>query len=226
MSYSENYQFIENFCHENRVALFGTCRIEHLKDQFLLNPSELEGITHAISFGVRLSRAVLNGIEDQPTLLYKWHYRQANIQLDKLAFLLSLQIQEMGHLALPIAASQIVDWQKQRAHLSHRHIAVEAGLGWLGRNNLLVTPNMGAQLRLVTVLTSLPLKEATPVPFGCGDCYECVKVCPVGALGDRPEDYKFDKCFQLLDHFAKKKNLNLHICGICVKACPGKIVAR
>ncbi|MDZ7260897.1 MAG: hypothetical protein ONB05_02090 [candidate division KSB1 bacterium] len=214
---------LETFCRNHGASLFGTCSISHLKDTFLLNPGELEGLTHAISIGVRLSRAVLNGIEDSPTLLYKWHYRQANVQLDKIAFLLSLKLQELGFLALPIAASQTVDWQKQAGHLSHKRVAIEAGLGWLGRNNLVVNQEFGSQFRLVTVLTNMPLKQPEQQPFRCGDCYRCLAACPAKALGETPEQYQFQKCFQLLSHFCKNKNLGLYICGICVKACPGKL---
>ena len=51
----------------------------------------------------------------------------------------------------------MVDWQGQRGHISHKHIAVAAGLGWIGRNNLLVHPRHGGRLRLNTVLTDMEL---------------------------------------------------------------------
>lgn len=214
-------KLIQDFCQENAVPLFGTCSIETLKDKFYLTAEELDGLTHAISMAIPLSEAVLNGILDHPTLLYKWHYRQANIQLDKLAFLLSMKIQEIGFRALPIPASQVVDWQKHVGHLSHRHVAVQAGLGWFGRNNLLVTKKYGAQLRLVTCLTNLPLPEGSVQEFGCGDCIECVAACPVNAIGNQANEHNFQRCYDLLEFFCKKKGVNLHICGICVKACRG-----
>ncbi len=221
MTTDQAIKIIEDFCKQNDVPLYGTCSIAGLKDRFYLTPQELEGLTHAISLAVPLSEAVLNGIVDQPTLLYQWHYRQANIQLDKLAFLLTIKIQEAGYRALPIAASQLIDWQKHIGHVSHRHVAVKAGLGWLGRNNLLVTKKYGAQVRLVTILTNLPLPEAVEQEFQCGDCYACVQACPVNAIGNQASEHNFEKCFELLDFFCKKKKMNLHICGICVKACKG-----
>lgn len=216
-------KIISDFCEQHNVSLFGTCSIDELKDGFYLSPEELKGITHAISLAMPLSAAVLNGIIDQPTLLYKWHYRQANSQLDKLAFLLAIKIQDLGYLALPIAASQVIDWQKQIGHVSHRHVAVKAGLGWLGRNNLLVTQKYGAHLRLVTILTNLPLPEGVEQEFQCGECIACVQACPVNAIGSQASEHKFEKCFELLDFFCKKKNMNLHICGVCVKACKGNL---
>jgi len=217
-----NYDILKDFVLENGGSLFGVCEIERLKGSFHLSPQELQGMKYGISIAVRLSKAVLDGIQDGPTLLYKWHYRQANIQLDKLAFLLSLKIQEMGYRALPIPASQIIDWKRQIGHLSHRLIAVEAGLGWLGRNNLVVNEKYGAQIRLVTVLTDIPLKVDKKVEFGCGDCYECVKACPVQALGGEVGQYDFHKCFDLLTQFARKRNLGVYICGLCLKPCSGR----
>ncbi|MCD6452320.1 MAG: epoxyqueuosine reductase [Acidobacteria bacterium] len=223
MSKEENYRWLKERAEKEGMVLFGVADFTRYDREHYLSPKEIEGLSYAISMGVRLSKAVLAGIEDGPTLLYSWHYRQANIQLDKTAFLIANLIQERGYRSLPIPASQIVDWRKQVAHLSHKHIARLAGLGWIGRNNLLVTPEYGAQVRLVTVLTDLPLPVADRVlPFGCGDCFSCISACPVSALGERAEDYSFERCFDKLTYFCKKKNLGLYICGICVKACPGR----
>ena len=55
-------------------------------------------------------------------------------------------------------ASQIVDWEKQTAHLSHKKIGELAGIGFIGRNNLLVNPEIGSRFRLATILTNMPLE--------------------------------------------------------------------
>ncbi len=219
----ENFRKIEAFAKERGAAKIGVAKIDESLSPYLnLTPQENQDWPFAISIAVRLSKAVLDSLTDGPTLLYKWHYKQANAQLDRIAFDVTNKIQEMGYRALPIAASQILDWKKQDAHVSHRHVAVAAGLGWLGRNNLLVTSEFGAQVRLVTVLTNLPLPAAPSlVPFSCGKCRRCVEECPVGALGDSPQDFDFDLCFSLLDFFSRKRGLGVMICGLCVKACPG-----
>ncbi|MDZ7373762.1 MAG: hypothetical protein ONB23_07300 [candidate division KSB1 bacterium] len=199
----------------------GSTAISRVDRPIYLSEQELRDLKYAIALGVRLSRAVLDGLVNGPTLLYKWHYRQANVQLDKIAFQLAAAIQERGYRAIPIAASQTIDWQRQIGHLSHRHVAAASGLGWIGRNNLLVTPQYGAQVRLVTILTSMPLPQGEALPFGCGECRACIPACPVGALGEGPEHWNFTECFRLLDSFARKGGIGLHICGLCVKACPG-----
>ena len=218
----KNYDTLKNIALNQGGSLFGVAEIESLKGGFSLSPAELEGMEYGIAVGVVLSRAVLDGIEDHPTLLYKWHYRQTNNLLDKIAFFLTQKIMEMGFRALPIPASQVVDWEAQKGHLSHRVLGEAAGLGWRGKNNLLVNEMYGSQFRLVSVLTNMPLKIDCPVGRTCGSCSRCVSACPAGALGEDPSKYDFEKCFGLLKEFSKEPGIGQHICGICVKACPGR----
>lgn len=217
-----NYEELKEFALRNGMSLFGVAKFDPAEARSMLSEREGNDLPFAISMGVRLSRAVLDGIDDHPTLLYQWHYRQANYLLDRVAFQLSLLIQEKGARAVPIPASQIVDWENQRAHLSHKHVARLAGHGWIGRNNLLVNPRFGAQVRYVTVLTDLPLRTDEPVEGDCGDCRACVEACPAGALGETPEDYDFHRCFEKLKEFAREHRIGHYICGVCVKACPGR----
>lgn len=214
-----NYQWAKSLAFEQGAILFGVAEISRIRSHFLLSPEESEAVQFGISIAVPISPAVLLGIHDGPTLLYKWHYRQANNFLDKIAFLLTTRIIEKGFYAIPIPASQIVDYQNQRGHLSHREVAVMAGLGWRGKNNLVVHPQWGSAFRLVTILTNFPLVTDSPMQGGCGACRACVEKCPASALGETPEAYRLDLCYALLDRFSKERKLGVHICGICVKAC-------
>ena len=218
----QNYEALETLSRQFGGDAFGVAEIDPIGKDFLLSEEELHGLRWGVSVGVRLSESVLTGIENAPTLLYKWHYSQANYLLDRIAFRLSKHILNIGYRALPIPASQIVDWENQRGHLSHRSLAEAAGLGWRGKNNLLVTQQWGAHIRLVSVLTDLPLRPDQPVPSRCGKCRQCVDACPVNALGESPSDYRFDACFNCLKAFAKIRGIGQYICGICVKACKGE----
>jgi epoxyqueuosine reductase QueG len=222
----ENNSWIEELSKQWGATLFGVADVNPLKEGFLLSTHETKNLKYAISIAVSLSRAVLDGIENKPTLLYKWHYRQANNQLDRIAFLVSQHICEKGFCALPIPASQIVDWDAQKAHVSHRTIGEAAGLGWRGKNNLLVNPEYGAQIRLVTVLTNIPLFVNKPLVYSCGSCSRCVQACPVGALGENANDYDFEKCFHYLKKCSVERGIGQYICGVCVRACPGKRTCR
>jgi epoxyqueuosine reductase QueG len=212
---------IAELASEIGFCLFGVADIREIKGSFLeLAPETLARFDRAISLAVRLSEAVVDDIVDHPTPLYLHHYRQANAFLDRGAFEIARRIQEMGRKALPIAASQLVDWKKQQGHLSHKEIARRAGLGWIGRSNLLVTPQFGARVRLVTVLTDLPLEAGSPLPDDCGKCGKCLAACPAGAIKERREDFDHVKCYEQLKLFKNKFNIPHHICGLCVKACP------
>jgi epoxyqueuosine reductase len=204
------------------MHLFGAADIEGLKKDFLfLNSAMAQDCTSAISMGVRLLQPVLDDIQDKPTPLYLHHYRQVNYLLDRAALLLSHRIQEEGYQSLPIAASQVIDWEKQSGHVSHKAIAAAAGLGWLGRNNLLVNPQYGSQVRLVTVLTDYPLITNAPLKSGCGTCRACIDACPAGAIKDDQAQFDHKGCFEALRGFKTKANIGHYICGICVKACSG-----
>jgi epoxyqueuosine reductase QueG len=202
--------------------LFGVADINSIKQEFLISDSAKKKIKRAICLGVRVSRAVLDEIQDSPTKIYYHHYRTLNSFLDHLALRLSSFIQNEGFFALPIPASQIVDWQKQSAHLSHKKVGYLAGLGWIGRNNLLVNEKFGSQLRLVTVLTDMDLETDKPSKKDCGNCQLCIEVCPVKAIKENKEDFDQLKCFEQLKEFQKQRIVDQYICGICVRACCGK----
>jgi len=76
------------------------------------------------------------------------------------------------------------------AHVNERvleiPIAIDAGLGELGRNGLLITPEYGPNVRLCCVTTNLPLKKDGPIDFGvqlhCEKCSKCAASCPAQAI--------------------------------------------
>ena len=222
MGKEENYKKIKKFCLNWGADLFGTADVSSLKDGFAVSVKAAKDLNTAISLGVRVSSGVLSEIENQPTKLYFHHYRVVNMFLDQLAMRLGNFIQNSGSQALPIPASIIVDWQRQTAHLSHKHIGYLAGMGWIGRNNLLVNRALGSQFRLVTVLTDMPLKYDKSTKEDCGKCRACVVICPVKAIKEKKEDFDHLGCFELLKDFQRQKIVDQYICGICVNICRGK----
>jgi epoxyqueuosine reductase QueG len=222
MSKVKNYNKLKKFCLNWGADLFGVARASSIKDELALTLSETGRLSYAISLGVRASTSILAGIQTQPTRLYFHHYRTINMFLDQLALRLSNFIQDAGFKALPIPASQIVDWQKQTAHLSHKKIGFLAGLGWMGRNNLLVNRKLGSQFRLTSVLTDMPLKSGNPTKEDCGKCRACMVICPVNAIKEGPADFDHLGCFTLLKEFQRQRVVDQYICGICVKACRKK----
>jgi epoxyqueuosine reductase len=70
-------------------------------------------------------------------------------------------------------------------------IAIDAGLGQLGRHGLLITPELGPRVRLLKVFTDLPLVPDKPIDFGvtqfCRGCKMCAEACEVDAISFKDE---------------------------------------
>ncbi len=205
------------------MAVFGVADMGPLRGilhDSILGPSQQ--LRYGISIGFRLSDPIIEGIVDRPTLLYKHHYKVANYMLDRAAAAIHSFIATQGHRALPIPASQVVDWERNLGHLSHKAVAVGAGLGWIGKSALFIHPVHRARLRLASVLTDMPLETGKPLGnAGCGDCTACIRACPAGAISGAGYDVK--KCAEKLKEFSKMPGIGQNICGVCVKICPGGI---
>lgn len=220
----ENYNKVKEVAIREGMSLFGIADLEGLESEFKITPDRVyKGLKYGICMGYHLSDRILEGIEDKPTQTYLFHYKRINALLDEAALKVVAFIQDQGYDALPIHASQIIDWNApMTGHVSHKMIGRFAGLGWIGRNILLVNPKYGSRVRYVSIFTDMPLKIDGEKPDNCGACQRCISVCPAGAIKERPEDFDLDACYQQLDYFRKKENLGQHICGLCVKACSGR----
>ncbi|MGC8805792.1 MAG: hypothetical protein ACP5QD_07670, partial [Candidatus Ratteibacteria bacterium] len=167
-----------------------------------------------------LSTLVIENLNDAPDFLYLHHYRQVNYILDRTGCELEHFLEENGFLSIAVPASQIVDWKQQRAHLSHKYFARLCGIGWLGRNNLIVNSVYRSRLRLVTVLTTYRFgKRPEILEFNCGSCTSCIGLCPAKAISTSPEKFDHIRCFEKIKELTKKNNISQYICGLCIKAC-------
>lgn len=213
---------LQNIANDRGGRLFGVCRIDELQENLHPEIRELSGnLNTAVSIGIPLSPSVLESITDRPNMIYRAHYQQVNHILNDIAFEISSEIERMQKSSIPIPASQILDWKRLRAHLSHREIAYKAGLGWWGRNNLLVNEKYGSAVRLVTVLTDLDLEPDRPLERDCEDCYACLDACPVNAIAEDREDFNLRACYDKVSEFSKYNNFGHLICGLCLQRCAG-----
>ena len=210
--------------------LVGVADIEPLKELKINPPDLLQPYTRAVSIAMQLPIAVFEAITDRPTPNYAAIYQTANRLLDDAAFKTSMALQNDGYYSIPIPASQILNWENMHAAISHKAVARMAGLGWQGKNLLLITPQYGSRVRLATILTDAPLTVDGPTKNRCGKCMSCRDACPAGAIKgvntkdhykSRNEALYFAKCAEKLrGEFAKLPEIGVPVCGICIKACP------
>lgn len=218
---------LELLAHSYLMKAFGVADLAFLRSRYPEEVAEVpERFVRGVAMGLRLPQAVLEEIVDRPTPLYFHVYRQANYQLDRTAYAIADRLQDAGFAAMPVAASQIVVQEPMRGLLSHRLIGWAAGLGWWGRNNLLVNPAYGSQMRYVTVLTDAPLEPDQPLEADCGDCLACVAKCPGGAIKVEREGFDLSRCQTKLEEFQKLPYVSQHICGVCLKACSPQTAQR
>jgi len=112
--------------------------------------------------------------------------------------------------------------------LAERTLAARAGLGFIGKNHMLINPKLGTQIFLAEIITNLKLQLDEPMKTNCSNCDECISACPTGAL--RPGgQFDASKCISYLtiEHkdrlpadLAQKIGDRLFGCDECVLACP------
>ena len=193
-------------------------------------PPDLARYHYAITLMYRLSDAIVDEIEASPTYAYFQHYRAANALLDRCALIACEMLRREGAAAYPIAASQSVHdrGDKYTGIYQHKSAAVAAGLGWIGKSALFVSPVFGPRVRLATVLTDMPLPAGLPpMEPRCGDCRRCVEACPAGAIRGvnyvrgmpRESILDAEKCSrhmkQAYGHIGRGA-----VCGLCMRVCP------
>ncbi len=194
---------------------------------------EMAAYPRSLSIGIALLHPIVDQLsqrtERAAAISYRFHcYDVVNSQLDQIALRLGRLLQHLRFKAYPIPASKRVDDERLCASFSHKLGAHLAGVGWIGKSCLLITPDMGPRVRWATVLTDAPL-TATGSSMGerCGDCRECVDICPVKAFTGRsfraeePRAARFDaqKCDRYFSAM-RRQDAETAVCGLCLYACP------
>ena len=136
--------------------------------------------------------------------------------------------EEQGNPAPKGAQRVFVD----SAPLLERYWAQQAGIGWEGRNHLLIIPGMGSWFFLGFIVTDLVLQPDKPLSSRCGTCHKCVDSCPTGALSLNQDGTTFmdaRKCVSYLtieqkspipSDFSARMGNRIYGCDSCQKACP------
>ena len=186
----------------------------------------------AIALGIALPHTIVDQLsqhDDRAVALTYRHqaYDVVNQRLDHMTSRVGGLLQRERYRALPVPASQRVDDGRLCALFSHKMAAHLAGLGWISKSCLLVTPQAGPRVRWATVLTEAPLgATGEPLEPRCGRCQECVGICPPRAFTgqpfrpEEPREVRFaaHRCEAYLA--SRQESIGVGTCGLCVYVCP------
>ena len=218
---------------ESGIDLFGVADLAPARAEILRQGgAQVAAYPRAISIGIFLLHSLVDALpqrsERAVAIAYRKHaYDFINQRLDEAASRLSSRLQREGYQALQVPASERVDDERICASFSHKLAAHLAGLGWIGKNCMLITPEAGPRIRFATILTNAPLEASgSLMAERCGDCRQCVDICPQGAFTGRPfredeqRELRFDagKCDRYMK--AMQAASGLPVCGLCLYVCP------
>lgn len=225
---------IRGLAMELGVDFYGVADLRPARDEILRQGGEdVAGYPRAVSIGIRLFDGIVDTLPSRElhravTVNYLHHcYDVVSARLDEIASRLGGVLQAEGFRALPLPCKEHYDSERMYAQFSHKLAARLAGLGWIGKSCLLVTPEVGPRARWNSVLTDAPLlTTGTLLRERCGECAECVDICPQGAFTGRPfmegetREARFDVVACERYFTEREKNGERAACGMCVYVCP------
>lgn len=165
-------------------------------------------------------------LETTPSIIYTTLYETCNTELDQIAYQLCRILNQSGHSSIFMPRdgygniSVLVD--EPTASFSQVYAAKYAGLGTVGYNHTLLTPQHGPRVRFVSVLTSMKVPGTRLVKEQlCTHCLLCAKCCPTHA-------FEIDKDSEIGDmnknscakYHAQLREAYRFPCGVCIKVCP------
>lgn len=194
--------------------------ITEVKDHHIYEGKEVP-YRLAISVAVTMDRENMLEVPYEPAVLA---VMDAYVDVGQIAIHVATRIRAMGWDAL---AQTNLEGECSVLHLP---IALDAGLGELGKHGSMITQAYGSNVRLATILTDLPMVPDEPVDIGvddfCAKCQVCVTNCPPHAIFDTKQMVRgterwyvnFDTC---VPYFSSHGG-----CGICIEVCPWSEAGR
>lgn len=183
-----------------------------------------------VSVAVTLPEEIIRSIPEGPTKEYREAYDRLNERLDRIVTAGAEFLRQNGYHAFAQTTDAVVEFDGYRTALPHKTVATRAGLGWIGKCALLVTPEYGSAVRLSYLVTDAPLASAEPMNESrCGGCTACRDICPGKAVSgklwnvgmEREEFWDALACRRAARVLASEKlHEEITLCGRCIAACP------
>ncbi|RAP53438.1 MAG: hypothetical protein BZ138_00900 [Methanosphaera sp. rholeuAM270] len=183
---------------------------------------------YAIAIGHRMLEEIIEKIpltytDDTLAQEYLDEYFNSHQRVSRIADKIIKKIEDEGYSSIKLDVSGKNDELNLKMPFSNKASANLAGIGWLGKNNLLTTREFGPRITWATILTDAPLSDyANDIMESlCGDCTLCVEACPGNAIVDLPDpkkSYNPKKCGEYI--FGRKDEGHPLACGMCLYICP------
>jgi epoxyqueuosine reductase len=223
---------LERQARELGADYFGVADLAPARDFVVAQGGEFLGrFPRAVSVGVRLPEGIVDELprHGDPAVALTYNflvYSTVNSALDRIALAVSRQLQEAGFDALPVPTTQTVNAGRHAGLFSQKLAAHLAGLGWIGKSCLLITPDHGPRVRWVSILTGAMLEPGQSMSDRCRSCKLCAEACPAHAFTGarfvesepRAARMNAQACYDYREGMYKVTGART--CGMCVYVCP------
>ncbi|MEG1292480.1 MAG: 4Fe-4S double cluster binding domain-containing protein [Lachnospiraceae bacterium] len=174
--------------------------------------------------------SIIKEIKNGPTKAYYDMYYEWNQRLDQMVKMGEQFLIQQGYAAFA-QTTQVVEINQQwETPIPHKTVATRAGMGWIGKSGLLVTPEYGSAVRISSLLTNAPLHCNEPINESrCGSCAACEKACPAQAIKgihwsetiEREQIVDVQACKKKqLEIMRERTGIEKDLCGQCFVVCP------
>ncbi len=174
-------------------------------------------------------RFLTSTLDARSTIPYTVIRNYLSTQMDDLSIRLSYNLESLGAKAIPTGAIGPTRFNKETGKsmglISLKHAAVQAGLGKMGKNTLLVNDRHGNMIWLGGVLTTLKLQADAPAEYEVcpEECRLCLEACPVQAMDGVSINQR--KCWDYAFGADDKGEWRIR-CFTCRDICPNKLGVR
>lgn len=210
-------------------GLVGFANLSPLKGMLAGDATTFE-FPYAVTFAVEIPEQAARASMNSPSTEMREAYKMCNKKLKAAGEKVVEILTAAGYKARFIDPAQRVVPEKLLGPISHKAIASLSGMGWIGKNGLLITEAYGPRQRMGAVLTDMPVtRTAKLIDNQCGDCTACIDHCAMKVLKGaefkhHPESRElvidWAKCgvyeAKLIGDGSKPEMA----CGRCISRCP------